>query len=247
MGKKNILTGSVLAGILMVSLLVCAGCRQAAAPSNEELWAAAMTDAVFSEDDEIQELVVLTKEDPLVIWDDAGERVLLLTWHNYPEPCAAGSSLPAGTGDVWATSLGEMCYWYQRHHGEVRDWDLRFAQLLGVHADEGYTRFTAFWVKPEDVFRPAYRSDVTEQMANGYDKVTDPDYKAWFDQTILWSYFESDYPWTRLGYTYDWSGGASTYGLTEFVVAEGGQTEIAFTASTAEFVEWLDAQSTERE
>ena len=83
MGKKNILTGSVLAGILMVSLLVCAGCRQAAAPSNEELWAAAMTDAVFSEDDEIQELVVLTKEDPLVIWDDAGERVLLLTWHNY--------------------------------------------------------------------------------------------------------------------------------------------------------------------
>ena len=49
----------------------------------EELWRAAMEDAVFSEDSEVRELVSLTPEDDAVIWDEAGERVLLLTWHDY--------------------------------------------------------------------------------------------------------------------------------------------------------------------
>lgn len=49
----------------------------------DELWEAAMVDAVFFEDDEVHELVTLTKQAPVVIWDEAGERVLLLSWPNY--------------------------------------------------------------------------------------------------------------------------------------------------------------------
>ena len=48
---------------------------------------------------------------------------------------------------------------------------------------------------------------------------------------------------SRLGYTYDWSGGDSEYGLTEFLIADGSETEIAFTCSTEEFVAWLEEQS----
>ena len=81
-------------------------------------------------------------------------------------------------------------------------------------------------------------------MKNDYTAVADETYtyKEWFDKNILWSYFESDYPWTRLGYTYDWSGGESEYGLTEFLVSDGSKTEIAFTCSTEEFVDWLRVQ-----
>ena len=228
----------VAAGLLLSLLL--AGCASEAAASGEELWAAAMADAVFSEDSEVMALVCLTADDPQVIWDEAGERVLLVTWHGYEEPCEAGE--PLAHQDIWATSLGELADWYQENSSGVTDWDLRFAQLLGMPDDGSCTRFSAFWISPSEVIRPAYVTDVTAQMENGYDQITDQTYRTWFDANIIYSYFESEYPWTRLGYTYDWSGGDSPYGLTEFLIADGSEAEIAFTYSTEEFVAWLEAQ-----
>ncbi len=239
--RKQIRTISALA-LSAAALLGLSGCG-GKAPAADELWAAAMQDAVFSEDAEVMDLVALTPDDPDVIWDDSGERVLMVSWHDYADPCAAGGPIPPDVGDIWATSLGEMESWYRENRGGVKDWCLRFAQLLGVHEDEGYTRFTAFWVSPEDVVRPAYQPDPTAQMVNGYDKLPEGEYKDWFDGNILWSYFASDYPWTRLGYTYDWSGGKSEYGLTEFVIYDSSRTEIAFTYTTDEFVRWLDSQT----
>ena len=230
---------SVAACLILGPLLT--GCACADSPSNDELWAAAMADAVFSEDSEVMDLVCLTRDDPQVIWDEAGERVLLITWHGYEEPCAPGDSL--AYQDIWATSLGELKDWYRENGSGVTDWELRFAQLLGMPDDGSCTRFSAFWVPPSAVIRPAYVTDVTAQMEIGYDQITDPTYRAWFDGNILYSYFESAYPWTRLGYTYDWSGGDSAYGLTEFLIADGSGTEIAFTYSTEDFVAWLAAQS----
>ena len=234
----------LLLALMLPLWLALAGCG-APAPDTEALWAAAMQDAVFSEDGEVMELVTLTREDPHVIWDESGERVLLLTWHDYEDACEPGGPVPSGGGDIWATSLGEMAAWYGEHREGVTDWNLRFAQLLGVHTDEGYTRFTGFWVSPEEVIRPAYVTDVAAQMENGYGQLREGPYKDWFDRNILWSYFESDYPWTRLGYTYDWSGGESEYGLTEFLVPDSGGTEIAFTYPTDEFVLWLEDRQEE--
>lgn len=234
--KKRVIS---IATCLLLGLLL-AGCMGETAPSNEELWAAAMADAVFSEDDEVMELVSLTQEDPQVIWDEAGERVLLATWHGYEEPCEAGDSL--AHNDIWAVSLGELKSWYLENKGSVTDWDLRLAQLLGMPADGSCTRFSAFWVSPSEVIRPAYVTDVTAQMENGYNQVTDSTYQTWFDANLVYSYFESEYPWTRLGYTYDWSGGDSVYGLTEFLIADGSETEIAITESTENFLVWLDTQ-----
>ena len=226
-----------LAVCLLLSLVACNGGGDET--DQEKLWSAAMADAVFSEDDEVRELVCLTQGDDKVIWDAAGERVLLLTWHDYDGACERGASLPTD-GEIWATSMGEMISWYKENRGETENWNLRFAQLLGVHADEGYTRFTAFWVGPENVVRPAYSPDVTHGVENNYAGMPEGDFKDWFDNNILWSYFQSDYPWTRLGYTYDWSGVASEYGLTEFVLFGGQGTEIEGTWTTLDFVTWLD-------
>ena len=223
-----------MTALLVMAVFTIGGQRADAADDGR--WQTAMTDAVFAEDEEIHPLVTLTAEDSRTVWDDAGERVLLLTWHNYPDECEPGTQI-GEYGDIWATSLGEMESWFEENGEGVTDWTLRFAQLLGVHADEGYTRFTAFWVSPEDVVRPAFVTDVTKQMENDYSLVTGA-WKEWFDANILYSYFESDYPWTRLGYTYDW-GGAQEYGLTEFLVRDPSRTEIAFTMTTDEFVAYL--------
>ena len=234
--------GAALALILGLALTV-SGCGENTAGEDPgQLWQAAMADAVFRQADEVRELVNLTPEDERVIWDEAGQRVLLHSWHDYDGTRAPGDAIRREFGEIWGTSLGEVAEWYGESGDGVDDWDLRFAQLLGVHADEGYTRFTAFWVAPEDVIRPAYTTDVTAGVANDYAAVTGA-YKEWFDGNILWSYFESDYPWTRLGYTYDWSGEGDEYGLTEFLVADGDKTEIAATWTTREFVTWLAEQS----
>lgn len=237
--------------VLVLALLAgCGGQDQAqfagngsSPPTQEELWEAAVADAVFSEDEEVLELVCLTENDPQVMWDQAGQRVLLVTWHNWEEPCQPGQGLPAGEEEIWATSLGEMVAWYQANGSGVTDWDLRFAQLLGVPNDGSYTRFTAFWITPDQVIRPAYVTDVTAQMQNDYGLVTDPAYREWFDGNIIASYFAGDYPWTRLGYTYDWSGGESEYGLTEFLLSGQSEAEIAFTYDTQDFVAWLTQQA----
>lgn len=230
---------------LVLGLWLLGGCAQEMVLpetllSNEALWEAAMADAVFSDDDEVMELVTLTAGDPQVIWDEDGEQVLLLTWHDYAEACAPGDVL--AHEEIWATSLGEMEDWYGENRAGVTDWELRFAQLLGVPDDGSHTRFTAFWISPREVLRPAYITDVTAQMENSYQQASDPAYREWFEANILYSYFESAYPWTRLGYTYDWSGGDSDYGLTEFLVQDGSASEIEFTYTTEEFVQWLDAQ-----
>ncbi len=222
--------------VMFLLMMFLTSCGQKINTAESSLWQEAVSDAVFAEDDEIYPLVTLTADDNRVIWDDTGEKVLLLTWHNYPSECAPGTSI-GEYGDIWATSLGEMKSWFIENEEEITDWELRFSQLLGVHENEGYTRFTAFWVLPQDVVRPAFVTDVTKQMENDYSLVVG-EWKEWFDPNILFSYFESDYPWTRLGYTYDW-GGAQEYGLTEFLVRDPSRTEIAFTLTTDEFVEYL--------
>ena len=50
--------------------------------------------------------------------------------------------------------------------------------------------------KKDNELRPAFVTDVTKQMTNDYSLVTG-EWKEWFDSNILFSYFESDYPWTR--------------------------------------------------
>ncbi len=235
------ITRTAAALLLVFMFAGSTGCGKSVEISADELWQLAMEDAVFSEDSEVMELVKLTKEDERVIWDEAGERALLLTWHDYEGECPSGEPVESG-GEIWATSAGEMIDWYRNNRDGVDDWEKRFAGLLGVHEDEGYTRVTGFWVSPEDVIRPAYITDVTKDMVNDYGAVSDPSYKEWFDGNIIYSYFQSDYPWTRLGYTYDWVNDETEYGLTEFLIFDSSRTEVSFTLSTEDFVSWLDEQ-----
>ena len=122
---------AVLTGLS--ACLTLASCAQSGVATNEELWRAAMTDAVFSEDEEIHDLVKLTDEDDRVIWDESNTRVLLLTWHNYDGECKPGAALGAEVGEIWATSVGEMIDRYEES-GDAEDWELWFAQkrVLGI-------------------------------------------------------------------------------------------------------------------
>ena len=69
--------------VFMAAML--AGCAKGneAAKSPEELYRDAVRDAAFADDDEILPLVSLVESNPMTTWQDG--KVLLLTWHNYPD------------------------------------------------------------------------------------------------------------------------------------------------------------------
>ena len=77
----------------------------------------------------------------------------------------------------------------------------------------------------------------TELVSTGNEEF-DASFKEWFDGNIVWSYFDSAFPWTRLGYTYDWADNGTEYGLTEFIVFSGAEAKVEYTYSVDEFVEF---------
>jgi len=96
------------------------------------------------------------------------------------------------------------------------------------------------WVAPKDLFRPCPDTEIsdtvceldfpldafhTPDLANLVRATAGPDYGAfmtypnWFANQSRYAYTPgaNPYPWTRLGYTYDW-GNNSHVGLSEFVL-----------------------------
>jgi hypothetical protein len=207
--------------------------------TEDELYRAAVLDAMLAEPDEVQQLVCLTPETPSATWNDRGQ-VLLLTFHQYPESYIAGEKFITKYGEVWTFIDKEIQTWYNGLSEDAADWALRLKQLVGVPYDREYTHISAMWTDPADVKRPSYETDVTKQIGEiSFADDIDPGYKAWFDSNIIWSYFDSAYPWTRLGYTYDWADNGREYGLTEFLIRKDAAVTVEFTKTVEEFVAWL--------
>lgn len=207
--------------------------------SQEELYQAAVLDAVMAEEDEILPLVTITQDSPLVTWKDGD--VLLMTLNDQPERYVEGETIELPE-EVWTFTDKEIAAWYPEHKKGVTDWTQRLKQLVGVQPDGNYTHVTAMWVSTEDICRPAYLTDITtDEMQNVLPEDTPEEYREWFENNILWSYFDSSYPWTRLGYTYDWAENSGEYGVTEFLVRPGAAVTIEYTDTVNQFVERLEA------
>lgn len=231
---------------LTLALVICAGAfiacgseEKAAAKSDGELYAEAVRDAVFADEEEILPLVNITKEDKNVIWD--GDKVLVAFLHKYPDSYPDGGDVNLQWGNVWVVSAGELFNWIAANGEGVTDWDLRLHQLMGMPAGKA-TSVTAMWVDADFLYRPAYVTDKTSEMKNTLETTGNEEfdtmYKTWFDGNIIWSYFDSAYPWTRLGYTYDWADNCREYGLSEFLIFSGADAVIDKTLGFDEFVKY---------
>ena len=206
--------------------------------SDDELYDAAVRDAVFIEDDEILPLVNITKDDENVKWE--GDKVLVAFMNKYPDSYPAGEDITLKWGNVWCVSEKELCKWVQNNGKGVEDWSARLHQCLGMPTSKNYTVVTAIWIDADLLYRPANVTDPTAAMTATYQSTGneefDNNYKAWFDSNIVWSYFDSAYPWTRLGYTYDWADNGTEYGLSEFLIFSGAEVSVAYTYTIEEFV-----------
>ena len=207
-------------------------------PDNDTLYAKAIRDAVFADEDEIMPLVNISEDDKNVIMKDG--KVLVSFMHKYPDSYPAGEDIELKWGNVWCVSAAEMDNWVKNNSAGVENWSERLHQVMGLPLSKNYTSVTALWVDANLLYRPANVTDPTAAMQTTYQKTGDEEfdtmYKAWFDSNIIWSYFDSAYPWTRLGYTYDWADNGSDYGLSEFLIFSGASAKVEYTYSLEEYV-----------
>lgn len=113
---------------------------------------------------------------------------------------------------------------------------LRLEQLLGLPSATNKSTFVELWVKPNDLFRPCPDPEITDVVCGldypqpGFMAVTQG-YMDWFNNQKLKSYSPTSnglpgYPWTRLGYTYDWGGPTNHVGVSEFIIKAGAVVKV---------------------
>ena len=161
--------------------------------------------------------------------------VVTLTNYDYP------SGVQSLSRAVWVTAVPEV----QEKCSKFSDPDLglRLRQLIGLQPDAKFQYFATKTVRSSDIFRPATDpTSTTEWPCSDSKQATcgevfpdwvTSDHIKWIANQMLTSYLISaehngaySYPWTRLGYTYDWKPEADRYGASEYVVRPGSVVNV---------------------
>lgn len=128
-----------------------------------------------------------------------------------------------GNFQIWVTVVPDLKERIQAL--KPADVQYRLKQLLGLPPNAEYAYIVEFWVKPEDLFRPCPDREVSDNVCGLDFPVNTPsEYKKWFNDSRIERYYAAKevyrkYPWTQLGYTYDWDFKSKTpIGMSEFVV-----------------------------
>lgn len=197
-------------------------------------------------------VAIVTSNIDLVWQGEAGNSRLLVAttmsptaYENYGYKAAYESgdvySLP-DTAQSWVTTVPELINFFKDKGYNTEDvTTLRVEQVLGLQYAEGDKMVVELWVNTSDIFRPSRDPEITDHEAsivyptdnNPYIEYTDATikisdtveytYKEWFEYRISTVYAgTSAFPFTQLGYTYDWASDNDDHiGLSEFVVKGG--------------------------
>ena len=74
----------------------------------------AVEDALIIDKDEILPVVSLEEGQPYAVYDQDG-RILLYTFHKYPDSYPDGADVKLEWGNVWTFTGGELEEWYQKN------------------------------------------------------------------------------------------------------------------------------------
>ena len=193
-------------------------------------------------------LTAILDGSPQLIWRQNQSRpeVLVATWTSeasyYPKP---GSTFTE-TYEVWITAAPQLKQFCQRHlaSGSKTPLSRRLEQLLGLPPDSGHKFVVELWVSPQDLFRPSADAEVTDHESElqfpdvpGVFSVSET-YQQWYQQTKSRRYKPKagpPYPWTRLGYTYDWGNPETRVGLSEFVIRKNATLTVKSVTTTEQY------------
>lgn len=209
------------------------------------LYQNAITDAIYAEKSEIDtNLVDINDENPTLSWETiySEKHILVIAWKKdigYYQN-ALDTIYNTGNYEIWVTTSPEL---KERFTSEqVSDTTMRLKQLLGLPPNADYRYFVEFWVKPEDLFRPSPDKEINDKRCETcFPKDADQEHIKWINDNRISRYHDCElykqYPWTQLGYTFDWSpNNHSHIGLSEFIIKQNKSIIINKIYTTTEYL-----------
>lgn len=188
----------------------------------------AVRDALNPEPDEVvDDLIAIRFDNQDLVWLEFEGASRLLTVSVVADTSFytehVGQAYDTGTHYIWVTAAPEL---QTTCNAPAFGPDIgKLRQLLGLTPTSEVTAMVEFWVTPDQLFRPAPDPEIDDSTAGLIlaDDV-EPWYREWFNQLRAHQYFQSRqppndaYPWTQLGYTYNWGSSDTEQGLSEFVI-----------------------------
>jgi len=207
-----------------------------------QVYSWAIKDAEVAESHEIyRSLVAIIPSNNALSWQKDTGSVLVVTWTSwdgYDDRVGSSEELQR---EVWVTVVPEVKTFCCKHRITPKQVSLRLEQLLGLPPENGKTKFVEMWVLPKDLFRPSPDPEVSDHEAELDFPESDrfvtvsKEYRQWFHNMKQKSYGADGYPWTRLGYTYDWGNPDHEIGLSEFVIRAGAKVTIHAISNTMDY------------
>ena len=228
----------------------------------QSLYQESLEYAVYPTPDKVDHnLFAINPENTALQWTtiDGEEYVLMLSWKGddqYYKAPYVGEDGVYNTGDrypIWVTAAPQLANWaaseprFMRwvQAAEKEKVDGRIKQLLGLPPNPNYTYnyFVEFWVKPSDLFRPCPDAEITDsECSASFPETMDSTYQNWINDTRAARFYDpremmDKYPWTALGYTYDWSPRNKTHqGLSEYVIRNNSEVIVHQIYTTTEYL-----------
>lgn len=219
--------------IWVISIFLISACShsyqksQKTAPTTNQVYRTAMEGAAYPEPSKIcDSLFPINASNSKLTWKTInGEKYLLVVSLKGKVSFYKNDStgfFPTQGWHIWVTASPQLL---DRVNAlKPADVEMRLKQLLGLPPESKYPYVVEFWVRPQDLVRPCPDSDITDKSCDlCFPNKTDSSYIKWFNKTRVQRYYacglENQYPWTQLGYTYDWNpSNTSHVGLSEYVI-----------------------------
>jgi len=173
------------------------------------------------------DLVTLNQNDPSVTY--IGNKVLMATFHNVPKFYQKDHDVKLSIDALWLVSYKELETKLSQYSNCSNK---RITQILGAKVGSSYSHLSLLLIDPNKLIRPAYQQDPFLNAMSLTLSTTDKSFERWFNDMKS----KQDYPWTALGYTYDWGSQGDVYGLTEFILRKNDYYHVVETTSMDNFI-----------
>jgi hypothetical protein len=214
----------------------------------QQRYFAALQDAKIAEPSEVfNGLTTISPTNPKLTWQKETGRVLVVTWTSFKGYDVQMGKEITLTREVWVTAVPELKTFCQAYQTSTEtSLTLRLEELMGLPPNNGKTRMVELWVNPADIFRPSPDPEIDDtvaelelppvshfksQQAYAY-------HRDWYNLQVKLDNYDDPskgYPWTRLGYTYDWGNPQSEVGLSEFVIFASSKIMVEKVYATEEY------------
>ena len=206
----------------------------------EQTYQNAIEDAMVAKSSEIySSLTPVVESNGNLIWQgEAGNKsVLVVVFTKYASSYPVDQTVNTTWGETWVTVAPEIKNFFKNKVNSDSNMTLRALQVLGLPPNSANTYFVEMWVNPQSLFRPTPDNEITDTVAElNFPASATPEYKEWFNGNIIYSYYPERFPWTRLGYTYDWGNPLSPVGLSEYVLKQGSMATVKSVASITDYL-----------